>query len=214
MSTTPAFVLTYNSLVSSVEQYLERNDQATINQIPTFIAMCEFEIAQEIKTLGQLTVSQSTLNAGSNVLAKPGLWRKTVSMNVVDPTTGYKTPVLLRKYEYCIAYNTTGTLTGDPAFYSDYDYYNWYVTPTPTANTTFEVLYYQRIPPLASDNQSNWLTNYAPNAMLYGTLLQAMLFLKDDQRTIFQQKYTEAIAALKAEDISRVADRQAIAIDS
>ena len=67
---------------------------------------------------------------------------------------------------------------------------------------------------MASDNQSNWLTNYAPNAMLYGTLLQAMLFLKDDQRTIFQQKYTEAIAALKAEDISRVADRQAIAIDS
>jgi hypothetical protein len=50
--------------------------------------------------------------------------------------------------------------------------------------------------------------------MLFGTLLQAMPFLKNDQRTIFQQKYTEAIQALKTEDISRVGDRQAVAVDS
>lgn len=211
---TAAYVLTYDNLTSAVQQYLERNDAAVVNQIPTFIMLAEFEIAEEIKTLGQLTVNQFSVNAGSNVIAKPGLWRKTVSMNVVDPSTGYKTPVLLRKYEYCIAYNTTGALTGDPQFYADYDYYNWYITPTPAAATNMEVLYYQRIPPLASDNQSNWLTNYAPNALLYGTLLQAVMFLKDDQRVIFQQKYSEAIQALKAEDVTRVADRQAIAIDS
>ena len=50
--------------------------------------------------------------------------------------------------------------------------------------------------------------------MLYGTLLQAMLFLKNDNRAVFQQKYTEAITALKTEDVSRVGDRQAIAVDS
>jgi hypothetical protein len=38
--------------------------------------------------------------------------------------------------------------------------------------------------------------------------------LKDDQRMIFQQKYDQAIQALKAEDVTRVADRQAIALDS
>ena len=50
--------------------------------------------------------------------------------------------------------------------------------------------------------------------MLFGTLLQAMPFLKNDQRTIFQQKYTEAMSALKTEDVSRVGDRQAMAVDS
>ena len=50
--------------------------------------------------------------------------------------------------------------------------------------------------------------------MLYGTLLQAMPFLKNDSRAIFQQKYTEAINALKTEDALRIADRQAIAVDS
>ena len=45
---TPSFVLTYNSLVTTVEQYLERNDTALVNQIPTFITLCEFEIAQAV----------------------------------------------------------------------------------------------------------------------------------------------------------------------
>jgi hypothetical protein len=76
------------------------------------------------------------------------------------------------------------------------------------------VLYYERIAPLSSTNQTNWLTQNAPNAMLYGTLLQAMPFLKNDARQVFQQKYTEAITSLKVEDVARVGDRQAIAVDS
>ena len=34
------------------------------------------------------------------------------------------------------------------------------------------------------------------------------------QNQNIQQKYTEAITALKTEDVSRVGDRQAIAVDS
>ena len=67
---------------------------------------------------------------------------------------------------------------------------------------------------LSSTNQTNWLTQNAPNAMLFGTLLQAMQFLKNDQRVIFQQKYTEALQSLKAEDVARVGDRQSVAVDS
>jgi hypothetical protein len=76
------------------------------------------------------------------------------------------------------------------------------------------VLYYERIQPLSSSNQTNWLTQNAPTAMLYGTLLQAMPFLKNDQRQIFQQKYSEAIKSLRDEDISRIPDRQAVVADN
>jgi hypothetical protein len=75
-------------------------------------------------------------------------------------------------------------------------------------------LYYERLAPLSNDNQTNWLTQNAPNAMLFGTLLQAILFVKNDQRQIFQQKYSEAMQVLKMEDQLRLADRQAIAIES
>lgn len=212
MMSTPSWVMTYDSLNSTVLQYLERQDQSVVNAIPTFITLCEFEIAQEIKTLGQLSVVTSNMSASNPVIQKPARWRKTVSMTILGATEA--TPVLLRKFEYLKTYWPTVTLTGLPEFYADIDYDHWYFAPTPDQAYSFEVLYYERIQPLSSENQTNWLTQNAPNAMLYGTLLQAMPFLKNDARAIFQQKYSEAINALKTEDTTRVGDRQTIAIDT
>jgi len=77
------------------------------------------------------------------------------------------------------------------------------------------VLYYERIQPLDSSNQTNWFTIYAPQALLYGSLLQAMPFLKVDERMpMWQAQYDKIMATLKAEDIQRMGDRQAIALDS
>ena len=209
---TPSWVMTYDTLNSTVLQYLERSDAATTAAIPTFITLCEFEIAEEIKTLGQLNVATANMTADNPTLQKPARWRKTVSMNIT--TTSGTQPVLLRKFEYLKNYWPNATQTDAPLFYADIDYDHWYLAPTPDQGYEFEVLYYERIQPLSSENQTNWLTRNAPNAMLYGTLLQAMPFLKNDQRQIFQQKYSEAIAALKTEDTTRVGDRQTIAVDS
>ena len=212
-TTTPSWTMTYDNLTSMVLQYLERSDTATINAIPTFITLAEFEIAQEIKTLGQMAVATATMTPNNPVLAKPARWRKTVSMTLTN-AAGVQQPVLLRKLEYLENYWPNATQTSTPVYYADSDYQHWYLAPTPDQAYTFEVLYYERIAPLSSTNQTNWLTQYAPNAMLYGTLLQAMLFLKNDNRAVFQQKYSEAVAALKTEDVARVGDRQAVAVDS
>ena len=210
--TTPSWVMTYDSLTSTVLQYLERRDRATVDAIPTFITLAEFEIAEQVKTLGQLQVAESNMLADNALLQKPARWRKTVSMSVT--VDGKKKPVLLRKYEYLKNYWPDETATDVPLYYADTDWDHWYLAPTPDQDYAFEVLYYERISPLSSTNQTNWLTQNAPNAMLFGTLLQAMPFLKNDQRQIFQQKYTEALQALKGEDVARVGDRQAVAVDS
>jgi hypothetical protein len=204
--------MTYDSLTSSVLQYLERSDTAVVNAIPTFISLAEFEISQEIKTLGQLQIAESNMTASNAILQKPARWRKTVSMSVT--VAGKKQPVYLRKYEYLKNYWPDASQTSIPEYYADTDWEHWYIAPTPNQAYAFEVLYYERISPLSSANQTNWLTQNAPNAMLFGTLLQAMQFLKNDQRTIFQQKYTEALRSLKTEDVARVGDRQAVAVDS
>lgn len=211
-TTTPSWVMTYDSLTTMVLQYLERSDAAVVAAIPTFITLCEFEIAQEIKTLGQLTVADFTLTPSNPVVAKPARWRKTVSMTA--KVAGEAKPILVRKLEYLRNYWPDETKTDVPQYYADTDYEHWYFAPTPSAAFDVQVLYYERISPLSSTNQTNWLTQNAPNAMLYGTLLQAMPFLKNDSRAIFQQKYTEAINALKTEDSLRIADRQAVAMDS
>lgn len=209
---TPSWVMTYDSLTASIQQYLERRDRAVVDAIPTFITLAEFEIAEQVKTLGQLQVVTSNMLTGNATLQKPARWRKTVSISV--EVNGEKRPVYLRKYEYLKNYWPNSNQTDVPLYYADTDWDHWYLAPTPAEDYPFEVLYYERIAPLSETNQTNWLTQNAPNAMLFGTLLQAMPFLKNDQRQIFQQKYSEALQALKAEDVTRVGDRQAVAVDS
>lgn len=210
---TTAAVMTYDSLVSDISSYLERTDQATLEKIPTFIMLAEQVIAAEIKFLGNLTPMTSTLVANQAVIDKPARWHKTVSMNVT--VAGVRQPVFLRKYEYLREYWPDPTETGAPRYYADYDYTHWLIAPTPDVAYNFEVLYYERIQPLDSSNQTNWFTIYAPQALLYGSLLQAMPFLKNDERIpMWQAQYDKIMQVLKAEDIQRMGDRQAVALDS
>jgi hypothetical protein len=210
---TVAAVMTYDSLVDDISSYLERTDQATLEKIPTFIMLAEQVIASEIKFLGNLTVQQSTMVATQPVIDKPARWHKTVSMNVV--VAGERRPILLRKYEYLREYWPDPTQTDVPKFYCDYDYTHWLVAPSPALAYTFEVLYYERIQPLDSSNQTNWFTIYAPQALLYGSLLQAMPFLKNDDRMpMWQAQYDKIINTLKTEDLTRIADRQSTVLDS
>jgi len=210
---TTASVMTYDSLVTDIQQYLERTDAATLTQIPRFIMLCEQTLAADLKFLGNLNVATSAMTIGNPVLDKPVRWHKTVSMNVTSG--GVRTPINLRKYEYLREYWPTSTNTGLPLYYCDYDYTHWLVAPTPAANYTFEILYYERVQPLDSTNQTNWFTIYAPQALLYGSLLQAMPFLKNDERLpLWQAQYQQIVSTLKAEDVIRIGDRQTTVLDT
>ena len=210
---TTAVAMTYDSLVENIQSYLERTDEATLQKIPLFIMLAEQVIASEIKFLGNLNVANSTMVTGSNLLQKPARWHKTVSMNIT--VAGERQPVLLRTYEYLREYSPNDTTTGIPKYYCDYNYDHWLVAPTPDLSYNFEVLYYERVQPLDSDNQTNWFTIYAPQALLYGSLLQAMPFLKNDERMpMWQQQYTAIMNTLKTENTQRIGDRQATVLDT
>jgi hypothetical protein len=205
--------MTYDSLTSTVLQYLERSDPAVVEAIPTFITLCEFEIAQNIKTLGQMEVVDSVMQIGNPVIPKPARWRKTTSMTLSNNSV--KQPIFVRKLEYLNNYAQEVTETGTPLYYADYDYDHWLVAPTPDKAYPFEALCYTRLEPLSSSHQTNWLTQNAPNAMLFGTLKQTAPFLKNDARlVVWKSMFDEALAALKTEDTLRIADRSAVAVDN
>jgi hypothetical protein len=210
---TVAAVMTYDTLVENIQSYLERTDTATLDKIPLFIMLAEQVIASEIKFLGNLTVVEANMTSSNPIINKPVRWHKTVSMNVT--VDGVKQPVLLRKYEYLREYWPDQSQTDVPKFYCDYDYENWLVAPTPAEAFDFEVLYYERVQPLDSSNQTNWFTQYAPQALLYGCLLQAMPFLKNDERLpLWQAQYQQIVSTLKAEDVIRIGDRQTTVLDT
>jgi hypothetical protein len=71
-----------------------------------------------------------------------------------------------------------------------------------------EVLYYAQPPLLDDSNQENWLTEYAPQLLLYAALLEAEPFLKNDERiATWQALYDRAAAMLNGEDLAKIFDR-------
>lgn len=210
---TAAYVMTYDNLVTDIAQYLERTDAATLAKIPTFIGLTEQKIATQLKILGNLTVQASTFIQGANIIDKPARWHKTVSFNIT--VAGRRRPVLLRTYEYLREYWPDPAQEDVPKFFADYDYTHWMIAPTPDAAYNFEILYYERIQPLDSSNQTNWFTIYAPQALLYGSLVEASMFLKNyDKAAAYGQQFDAIMQTMVVENKLRIADRQAVVMDS
>lgn len=209
--------MTFATLQDDVKRYLERGSSAAqdpvfIAQLPSLINFAERRIAQELKIEGFINAVTGTFTVGDPVIAKPDRWRDTVSW-AVGTGTGYNTRQQLytRAYEYLGLYWPDRTATDTPEFYADYDSTHWLVAPTPDVAYPFEILYYE-LPQLLSDSvQTNWITEYAPQLLLYATLLEAAPFLKNDERiSIWQAMYDRSAATLNGEDIAKILDRAAV----
>lgn len=211
-----ATAMTFTSLVSDVQAYLERGypqDTTVAAQIPRLVNLAEREIAQRLKILGFITPLLSGLVAGTPVYQKPDRWRRTASMNygiatTADPTQNTRVPIYPRSLEYCQRYWPDQVLTAPPKFVADYDYQHWLIVPTPDQNYPWAINAWLMPALLDATNQSNWLTEFAPNVLLYRTLLECTPFLKNDERIpVWQNMYEEQIAGLNGQDIQRIVDR-------
>jgi hypothetical protein len=196
-----AYVMTYDNLVLDVQRYMERDDPGFVAQIPSLIGLAESAIAAELKSLLQLNVVETTLLTNQTVLVKPARWRKTVSVKANGR------PILLRSQDYIAQYQSE-SVAGIPKYYADYDYNNWTFAPAPSEDTAVELIYYSLIQPLDTTNQENLFTRECPQAMLFGTLLQAQGYLKAlDKLPVWKSYYTDSLTALKKEDSARRIDR-------
>jgi hypothetical protein len=209
--------MTFTTLQEDVRRYLERgatlaSDAVVYEQIPRLINLAERRIARELKIQGFINVVSGSLTTGQSVYDKPDRWRDTVSINIgIGNENNTRKTLFTRGYEYLRTYWPDSTQTDEPIFYSDYDYSHWLIAPTPDEDYPFEVLYYE-LPPLLDDVvQTNWITEYAPQLLLYGTLLEATPFLKNDERiSVWQNMYDRAAAMLNGEDLAKILDRSAV----
>lgn len=204
--------MTFTSLQEDVRRYLERgyvDDTTVYAQLPRLINLAERAIATELKFQGFVNVVTTTMAAGTSVYQKPDRWRLTISINFGTGTdNNSRTPIFPRSYEYCRYYWPDSTARAAPEFYADYDYEHWLFVPTPDAAYPVEILYYQQPPLLDDTTQTNWLTDYAPNALLYRTLLEATPFLKNDERIpTWQAMYAQQMQTINTQDLQKIVDR-------
>lgn len=215
--------VTYSSLIADLQNYLERGqsvqtDPTVFNQLPRLINAAERKLAQALKLLGQIEVlvdAPAGLQVGNSIVAKPDRWRQTVSMSYgAGVTQNTRTPLYPRSYEYCRAYWPDSTATdanNPPAFYADYDQEHWLISPTPDQNYPLENLSYMQPVLLDEQNQMNFWSEYTPNLLLYGALLEATPFLKDDTRLqTWNQYWQQELSMLQQQDLQRVLDRAAV----
>jgi hypothetical protein len=204
--------LTYNEIVAQLPSYLQRQDEAFIAQIPTFVTLAENRLATDMKQQGFQSVVTGTLPLVPS-LAKPAWWRETISFTFkrpmgTTPETYEYTPINLRSLEYIRNYWPNAAAKDTPRFYGDYNVSNFIFGPTPDSAYEFELVYYARLQPLDADNQTNWMTLNVPQALLYACLLDGALWKKNaTDIATWQAQYDSAKGSILAENDERLGDR-------
>lgn len=204
--------MTFTSLQSDVRAYLERGsiaDETVYEQLPALINMAERRLSREVKITGTIAVVTSTMVATQSVYPKPDRWRETISISVGNGVGNNTFNVLSpRVYEFIREVWPDPTQTALPRYYCDYNYTNWLFGPTPDAAYPYEIVYHEMPALLDATSQTNWWTEFAPNALLYATLLEATPFLKSDARIpVWEGFYNRTIAAMNGEDVRQIVDR-------
>jgi len=203
---TTAAAMTYDSLVEDIKTYAERSDSPFVDQIPRFIMMAENRLASSLRGLGMLKIVSGTLLPNQSRYQKPVRWRETASFSIMVGTE--RQYLFERGYEYCRTYWPNPNISGVPKYYANYDYEHFFLAATPDLAYNFELSYYERPQPLDTVTQTNWVTRYCPQLLLYGALLEAQPFLKLPERIAeFKGFYDEAVRNFQQESQRRAIDQ-------
>ena len=186
---------TYATLVQAIKDWTEYDETSFNQNINTFIRNCE----ERIVYAAQMEVFRKNVSgscsAGNQYLAAPSDYLSSYSLALT--VNGSKVFLLNKDVEYLQEYNPTGA-TGVPKYYAAFDVDNFLLAPVPTQSYTAELHYYYR-PASIVDAGTSWLGTYAEQALLYGCLAEAYVFMKGDDA--LQQQYTnrfiESVSRLK-----------------
>ena len=137
---------------------------------------------------------------GNTYLATPSDFLSPFSLALIDSSGNYSY-LLLKHVSWIRDYTPSATTEGLPLYYSQFDDNTFLLAPTPNATLDFELHYNYRPASLTSmqSSEQTWLSDNAPNAMLYGALVEGAVFMKEAPDTImlYEQKFQEALALLK-----------------
>ena len=196
--------MTYDELVTNIRNYTEVGSNVFTNSvINTFITMAENQILREIdldvfklEVAGNLTPTNKFLAAPSDILTHRYL---------IITVAGEQIFLDFRDTSFMKEYWPDGSATGIPKYYSVWDQNTFYVAPTPASAYVVELGYIYRPAQLSSTNPTTWISNNAPEALLYACLIQAYSYTKGPAEMLayFRQAYKEALQGLGIEQQGR-----------
>jgi hypothetical protein len=181
-------VTTYSGLLTTLGDWLNRSDLNT--KIPDFITLLEARLNRILRVPEM--EAEATLTVSDNVADLPVDWLEIrhvfVDADIENEIVQVPFSTLRRDYPM-------GAYTNRPQVYAVHDG-QLHLGPTPNV-TEVELLYYEKIPALSAESETNWLIVSHPDIYLYGALTMAEAFLWNDERLpLWKSAWDEALGEL------------------
>jgi len=178
----------YGELKTAIADFLNRDDLTAV--IPTFVALCESQVARDLRHWRQEVRVTTTLNERFENL--PSDWLQTKNMYLSDGAAIEYASVAEISRQKILSEDTSGK----PRLYTinsgQFEFF-----PQPDEGYELTMIYVARIPTMSADSDANWLMTNYPDVYLYGSLLQSAPYLSEDARVaVWAQMYGAAIANL------------------
>ena len=191
---------TLATLKSTVQDYLQVNETTFNNNLNTFIQESESRIFKMVQLPEQRKNVQGALSTSNRFLATPSDYFAPFSLAVIDSNNKYhyldfKHPSFIKEY------SPTTTTTGRPKYYSLFDQTAFELSPVPDSGYTVELHYLYKPASLTvgGDSGTTVLSTDHPDPLLYGTLVEAAVFLKEAPDVIanFEARFKEGVSRMK-----------------
>jgi len=213
--------MNYAQLSAQIQAYLENTFPDTLtwdgqsvtskDQIDTFIKQAEQRIFNTVQFPSIRKNVTGTLTASNKYLSSPSDFLSVYSLAVIDATGRYEF-LLNKDVNFIRQAYPNPTSTGIPQYYALFgptttnnnppvitNELSFMVGPTPDAAYSVE-LHYFFMPTSIVDAGTTWLGDNFDTVLLYGSLVEAAIFMKIDAQTegiVLDTKYKEALALAK-----------------
>jgi hypothetical protein len=190
---------TYAQLETAIQDFTENSETSFVNNLPVFIRGAE----DRIFTLVDLELfrknATAQLTVGDPYLSVPTDYLAPFSFQII--TTNYKEFLENKDVNFVQQYAVDAGINTTPKYYSVFDVNNFIVGPTPNLAYDVELHYYYRPASITAGAASgtSWLSENAPNALLYGSLVEAYTYMKGeaDMLQLYEQRFAQEVQRLK-----------------
>lgn len=207
--------MTYSELLQQIRNYTEVDSSVLTNSIcDTFIKNAEYRIFREADADYSREYATSSFNSGNKYLLLPDdntdegtttIRRAFIVRSVIVTNTSSNQVALdPRDDTFITEYNASGA-TGFPKYYSMYRENAIQVAPTPDAAYAVTLDYVYTPDNLSSTNTTTYISQNAPELLLYACLVEAFAYLKGpmDMYKLYQDKYNTALQGFTIEQTGR-----------
>jgi len=189
---------TLTTLTQSIQDWTENDESTFVAEIPFFIKNAEERIFKTVDLDYFRKNVEGAATSGNKFLQKPSDYMATFSLSLSN--SGSSVFLLQKDVNFIQEFNPDPTVTGTPVYYAQFDVGNFILAPTPNADFAVELHYYYRPASLTTDDSgSTWISTNAPDALLYGTLVEAYTFMKGEKDILdlYNGRFLESLSRLK-----------------